>query len=479
MALRTRIRRHLSALLSSTLVTDSASIGIAKARGTGLSIPGELNGRQDAILLLQVAASIEHALMVEYLFAGYSLGGSQVPECHRMTVARWRETILGIAKEEMGHLMTIQNVLRCIGGPISLDRDDYPWDSEFYPFPFELEPLTLQSLAKYVYTESPGSDVFTGPEADEIFALAVKGSGNGTVHRVGVLYAKLEELFSDLDLVPDAAFREDTFPFQANWDEWGRGYQRGARGNSTGGMMPRTPDLLILPVTARTDVLSALDQIATQGEAATSASDTEPSHFARFLRIFREFPQDASWAPSRNVAINPVVEDQSGSGTYDNGDSVITDPEAIGWAHLFNVRYRLLLVNLLHTFEYPSNLSERSELTPRGLLIHSTFGEMYNLRALSDILMDIPIAHGAAAFAGPPFQMPYTMKLPVDGIDRWNLHLDLLESSRMLISYLQSIAGQRHAVYLRGIADIDAQMSASIHTITAGIQRQSSIMVSR
>jgi len=478
-ALRTRIRRHLGALLGSPLVAESASFGTAKAPGTSRNVPGELNGRQEAILLLQVAASIEHALMVEYLFAGHSLGGSQVPDSHRMTVGRWRETILGIAKEEMGHLMTIQNVLRCIGGPISLDRDDYPWDSEFYPFPFELEPLTRQSLAKYVYTESPGPDAFSGPEADEIHALAVKGSGNGTVHRVGALYARLEDLFSDPDLVPDGAFREDTFPFQANWDEWGRGYQSGARGNSTGGMMPHTPDLLILPVTARTDVLSALDKIAKQGEAATSASDSEPSHFARFLRIFREFPRDAGWTPSRNVAINPVVADQSGSETYSSDYSVISDAHAIGWAHLFNVRYRLLLVSLLHAFEYPSNLSERSELTPRGLLIHSTFGEMYNLRALSDILMDIPIAPGVPETAGPPFQMPYTMKLPVDLIDRWNLHLDLLESSRKLIHYLQGIPGQRHAVYLRGLSDIDAHLSGSIHNVADGIQRQSPITLSR
>ena len=30
-------------------------------------------------MLLQIGAEIEHALMVEYLYAAYSLGGSQVP----------------------------------------------------------------------------------------------------------------------------------------------------------------------------------------------------------------------------------------------------------------------------------------------------------------------------------------------------------------------------------------------------------------
>jgi hypothetical protein len=44
-----------------------------------------------------------------------------------------QEVILGIAKEEMAHLITVQNVLRLIGGPLNLDRNDYPWDAPFYP----------------------------------------------------------------------------------------------------------------------------------------------------------------------------------------------------------------------------------------------------------------------------------------------------------------------------------------------------------
>ena len=40
-----------------------------------------------------------------------------------------------------------------LGGPLNLERDDYPWNVPFYPFPFTLEPLTPDSLAKYVYAE--------------------------------------------------------------------------------------------------------------------------------------------------------------------------------------------------------------------------------------------------------------------------------------------------------------------------------------
>jgi hypothetical protein len=298
----------------------------------------------------------------------------------------------------------------------------------------------------------------------------LQGSGNGAVHRVGALYDELERLFGDPKLVPDSAFREETFPFQANWDEWGRGYQKGARGGAMGSPIPRTPDLLLIPVTARTDALDALDRVAKQGEANPTADDSAPSHFARFLRIFREFPRDASWSPARDVAINPVVVDQTGSVAPEHESTIITDQEAVKWAHLANLRYRLLLVNLLHTFGYPGNLSEHSQLTPRGLLIHSTFGEMYNLRALTEILMETPLAPGSKQFAGPPFQMPYTMNLPVDAIDKWNVHLDLIETSRKLIGELH-YDGQKHGAYLRALKEADAQVFNSIHSISEHLRR--------
>jgi hypothetical protein len=211
MLMRSRIRRQIGTLLSTTAPSEST----AKTLGALLpKIPSEFNPRQYAILLLDIAASIEHALMVEYLYAAHSLGGPYVSLSRKAEVAEWREIILGIANEEMGHLMTVQNLLRYLGGPLSLDREDYPWDSEFYPFPFRLEPLTRQSLAKYVYTESPEPELFQGPEANEIRQLAEQNGGGRDVHRVGALYSQIEKLLENEKLIPDVAFRGGTFPFQ-------------------------------------------------------------------------------------------------------------------------------------------------------------------------------------------------------------------------------------------------------------------------
>jgi hypothetical protein len=462
--MRPKIRRHLGALFDETRQGKALTAGGSKS---GRKVPLEFTPHRYAIFLLHIAAEIEHALMVQYLYAAYSLGGPQVPPAHWNEVSGWREIILGIAKEEMGHLMTVQNLLRCLGGPLNLDREDFPWDSEFYPFPFKLEPLTRQSLAKYVYAEAPSD--WSGAEADEVRVLAEQGTDHSApIHHVGVLYETIEKLLSDHKLIKDEDFRGSTFPFQANWDEWGRGYKAGARGNSTKAAMAGTPDVLLLPVVARTDSVAALQKVANQGEANSNDDDDAPSHFARFIRIFRKFPKDDSWVPSRKVPVDPIVlsETQDGDSGQDWGGTPITHPESWLWGHLFNIRYEALLTNLLHTFEFPGNVTDVSQTTPRGLLLHATFGEMYNIRALSEILVQMPLKPGnSPLLAGPPFQIPYTLKLAVDPVDRWGRHLDLLRVSSTLVDCLSKCAGQRHAAYLDALREADRQLMAMIEKI--------------
>jgi hypothetical protein len=64
--------------------------------------------KQDVIGLLQLAAEVEHALMVQYLYAAASVHG-QTPE----GVDASRD-IAVVAIQEMGHLVTVQNLLLAI-----------------------------------------------------------------------------------------------------------------------------------------------------------------------------------------------------------------------------------------------------------------------------------------------------------------------------------------------------------------------------
>jgi len=65
--------------------------------------------RDEVIFLLRCASEIEHELLIQYLFAAYSINPSD------RVASRWIDNIIQIAKEEMGHLITVQNLLLAIG----------------------------------------------------------------------------------------------------------------------------------------------------------------------------------------------------------------------------------------------------------------------------------------------------------------------------------------------------------------------------
>ncbi len=414
--------------------------------------PVEFNWRDYAAMLLDVASEIEHSLMVQYLFAAYSLGGPQVPSELRGEVRAWQETILGVAKEEMGHLLTVQNLHTALGLPLHLEREDYPWGSEFYPFDFTLERLTLDTLATYVCAESPRE--WSGAEAEEIRERALEGA-HRAVNRVGALYEAIKRILSERTLVPDTAFGASTVPRQASWDEWGRGYTRGARGESSGVPGVPSPDLLILEVSSRDSALHALDEIGEQGEAAGALSGSDPSdagedsHFVRFLTIYRALrPLDprVQELVSRRIQPNPAA-------------SSIAEQDASAWAHLFNLRYRMLLVNLAHAFELADLPGDGATINPRGALINRTFAEMYNLRAIAAMLVELYAERSGPEgplHAGPPFEMPYTLALPRGERNRWVLHSDLLEASAALVETLRPLASAQGDAYLAALSESDA-----------------------
>src|SRR5215216_1680391 len=158
----------------------------------GFTKPDELTWWDWTVFLLHTAAEIEHALMVQYLYAAYSLAedgfqGPAVPAGASELVGTWRQTIVGIAKEEMAHLLTVQNLLRFIGGPLNLEREDFPFRAFLYPFPLQLEPLTRTSLAKYVAAEMPATPPQPPELIQEIRDRATAATGGLAINRVGVM----------------------------------------------------------------------------------------------------------------------------------------------------------------------------------------------------------------------------------------------------------------------------------------------------
>jgi len=411
-----------------------------------------LHAREEAIYLLHIAAEVEHALMVQYLYAAFSLGGPQVPAEHRDDVQRWRNTILGIAREEMGHLSTVQNMLQLLGGPLSFERQDFPIPANLYPFSFHLEPLTQESLAKYVAAEMPGMDSFKTrdekKEIRDIIKIAREGNKNQAIDRVGILYTRVIQL---LDQVITSDFNVDSVRYQARADEWGLNY----------------PGMLILHANNRADAKTALSKVAEQGEGntgdTTADQDDEPSHFERFIKVYRQFPKDNSWLPSLPLPVDPITEEIRSS-----QPGFISDPQARLWAQLFNQRYRLLLMYLAHAFCTEGR--GRSSPNARGLLVSWSFGEMYNLRSIADILTTLH-QHKEGTLdhvAGPPFEMPYSLSLPEREADRWRQHRDIIYTSAELIEQLCESATDPQRIYLNGLNKLDAASRDTMITVIAG-----------
>ncbi|WP_377828325.1 ferritin-like domain-containing protein [Bradyrhizobium lupini] len=474
--MRARNERYLASLfptspkLAISPKIEMTMLPAAKHAGSE-SPPPEFTWREFAVFLLTTAAEIEHSLMVQYLYAGWSLGGAQVPEEHQEAVTKWRQIILGIAKEEMGHLVTVQNVIRFLGAPLALDREDYPWDSVLAPYPFALERLTRTTLAKYIVTESPETwpdDVSVG-ERKEIERLAA-GPDEQKINRVGALYKKLIELIGDPSKLAASEFHPESYPTQSSWDEYARGYGKGARGSSVAGTT-KTPDVLVMRAASRADAVAALSAVAEQGEAPdkTAAQDDESSHFRRFLTVFRHFPKDGAWEATIPVPSNPVAPGLPAA----KGQSQIEDDLAGLWANIFNIRYRMLLSYLAHSH----TSSGEGALTRRqGVVINRMFAEMYTLRAVAAVLSRHPLNAAGEQRAAAPFQMPYSLQLPDSDAAFWRLHIDLLAACRTLLKDPRIALGT-DAEYAATLLSLDAtaaeemRLYADAATVRTGHRR--------
>ena len=484
--------------------------------------PPGLTWRGYLVQLLHIASSIEHALMVQYLYAAYSLDPNKGKDgTEQQKIADWKNLILSVAKEEMGHLLTVQNVLCLLGGPVELIRDDFPWDSGIQPFDFHLERLTAASLASYVAAEAP-EDQSEATQLAKRMVIDARGTVDSKAlaarsRRVGQLYTDIIAILGNPDLITDSMFHHDSIRFQASWDDWGRGhvYKEGRKvvhpvrsfdltvdsgeksliswfgsfkvSNFWHSLLQSwkrwriettRADVIIERVATRYQAIQALKLIADQGE---SAQVSQSSHFQRFSLIASEFKaakeahkadneaDKTEWEPTHFVANDPYT--RLPNAKKRSSGSEITSPDAVKWANLFDLRYQMLLAYLRHTFQLARNGSEAGL---RGAVIHRVFGEMYNLKSIAGILVQLPLTDDDCETrrAGPPFQMPYTLALPISAVDRWRLHRDLIAGAAELIRALMKAPGSDAArPYLQAMKDLDGASVDWIDQVLAGLTR--------
>src|SRR5476651_1297266 len=139
--------------------------------------------------LLREATEIEHALMLQYLYAAFSLKPDYADIAGNG--APGSTDLIGVAVQEMQHLASVNRLLAALGAAPNLVRQEFPYEPAIYPFEFSLEPMSRKSLAKYIYAEAP-SEIFlpTAAPADRVFAATViELLGPGVrVNHLGSLY---------------------------------------------------------------------------------------------------------------------------------------------------------------------------------------------------------------------------------------------------------------------------------------------------
>jgi hypothetical protein len=432
----------------------------AKIRETGLtSVPGR-TPRLKAIYLLQIAAEIEHALMVQYLYAAYGideLSGESRGDKLLATVMRWKRDIRIVARQEMAHLITVQNLLISLGAETYLNRENnFSEHPDEYPFPVSFERLSVKSLAKYVVTESPELNEVAFEKDRKLLMDALtlmNAESKIKVNRVGVIYLTLYWLFLRSDQatgpwkLPSSLvsamsranllgihLQDEDFvsirefdAFRATPEEWGV-FELGMKVSKTD---------------PRVRALEAIHWIMAQGEGpvtmeASKGKTEDSSHFKKFLNIFGEFKSgEAGFRGAiRDVPMNPVVSDQRHANAPHGFRNFITEPQAKMWARLFNLRYQMLLLDILLALS--TNRFKNAGLR-KELLNWAVIGEMEFLRVIGQLLPLLPRHAGSKARAGAPFE---TIDMPVDEAKRWDLQRVLMKGSKDLVKELRKKSGR-------------------------------------
>jgi hypothetical protein len=162
--------------------------------------------------LLRKAAEMEHAILVQYTYAAFSVKPDyQVIGAYGAGGAL---NLLGLAIDKMMHLGAVNRLLMAVGAEPHLSSPRFPVAPGVYPFELGLEPLSRQSLARHLYCEAP-IGFFADTDAslpDRELAAAVRGMIGTPATHPASLYAAIAETAEEAGRAAGAEL-----PSMAHW----------------------------------------------------------------------------------------------------------------------------------------------------------------------------------------------------------------------------------------------------------------------
>jgi hypothetical protein len=365
-------------------------------RGPGDAHTGGLEHREALIYTLGKAAELEHLIMLQYLFAAFSLKQHEregISADQLAAVQRWRKTLLDIAGQEMLHLALVQNLLTAVGAAPRLARPNFPMPAYAYPagVRIELLPFGEAALRHFAFLERPEGMAVDDAEGFEAIgqAVALPHDEQDEIvphlqefDTIGQLY---RSIMAGLEHLADRLGPERLFVGPANaqateehfrWEE-------------------------LVAVTDLASAKRAIDTIVEQGEGARG--EWRDAHFGRLLGILDEYlgarRADPAFEPARPVVAANVRQQATGVVV-----PLITDPGTTRCMDLLNVVYEVLLQLLsryfAHTDETPEQLA---------VLADVAVGLMYTaVKPLGTVVTMLPVGWDTPGMtAGPGFELFY------------------------------------------------------------------------
>lgn len=350
-----------------------------------------IQDRQELIYLLTEAAELEHGLCCSYLFAAFSLKSAEsegltaeeVP-----TVTGWKQTISGVAAQEMLHLALANNLLTSIGAGPHFRRPNFPVSARYYPpeIQLQLRPFSEETLEHFIYVERP-----------EDLALQDAPGYQGREEQPATLtravivpteqeYATVNHLYRGIE----ANLRHLVQKYGEQ-----KVFIGPVRAQATTQYFQFDG---LAPVTDLASAVAAINLIVEEGEG--DRANAANSHYGKFVRIRDEYgdlkQRRADFAPVRPVLTNPFTSRMADA----DGVNLLDDPYTEQVSELFNGAYETLLQLLTRFFVHVEETN--AELKA---LIDSAITLMYDvLRPLGEVLTILPAGPAHAGItAGASF----------------------------------------------------------------------------
>lgn len=366
--------------------------------------------KEQLVAALKDAADVEHQLMVQYLYTGFSLKRDPDGACTSAQyehVRRWSSTFFMVARQEMEHLSFVNEMLTAIGEPphyarvnigkqglqspyftgATLAKDSGDGDPQPISLPYAFERFDRSSIERFVCGESPpyadlpdGIDpswCFTcSEEADDTATeeapllatrlpttTAEDGKEEIAAGNVQELYEAIRRAFQTLDGIFVPSPSEVEIPVEYN--------------------------VFVFPVTDSATAVAAIDLILKQGEGLGDPWNLD-SHFRRFMEIHAELVElqerSKTFDPAYPLIKNPVRSDIENDFARDVFD--VSNDAYVVLALMLASLYDRAVPSSQDVYPHLATALSQMSFAPAMTMI---------VRALNEVLVRLPIdAQGQA-----------------------------------------------------------------------------------